>query len=102
MILDIAYIWNSTAEERQRNFPCDRYISNSDSYDVYFRAVDVKAPPKILFRWLCQLKIAPYSYDWIDNYGKQSPRQLTQKADDLEINQRVLDLEPAEVQQKKQ
>ena len=60
----IAYTWGSTASERQMVFPCDHYIENSD--DVYFRAIDVEAPAPILWRWLCQLKVATYSYDWID------------------------------------
>jgi len=29
-------------QERQMVFPCDHYMSDSD--DVYFRAIDVKAP----------------------------------------------------------
>ncbi|MCC5603254.1 hypothetical protein [Nostoc favosum] len=84
----IAYTWGSTPEERQMEFPCDSYMSSSD--DVYFRAVDVKAPAHILFRWLCQLKVAPYSYDWIDNFGRQSPIILTPSIENLEHNQRVM------------
>jgi hypothetical protein len=60
----IAYTWGSTAEERQMVFPCDRYIENSD--EVYFRAINVKAPAFILWRWLCQLRVASYSYDFLD------------------------------------
>jgi hypothetical protein len=86
----IAYTWNSTSEERQRIFPCDRYLSEYD--DNYFRAVDVQAPISSLFRWLCQLKIAPYSYDWIDNWGNESPRQLTPGVETLAIDQRVMDI----------
>jgi len=96
----IAYTWGSSAEERQMVFPCDRYMSDSD--DVYFRAIDVKAPVPILFRWLCQLKVASYSYDWIDNLERAffegeeqipsaySPKQLTPGTENLAPGQRFM------------
>jgi len=48
-------------------------IENSD--EAYFRAINVKAPTEILFRWLCQLKVGSYSYDWIDRLGGRFPFQ---------------------------
>lgn len=80
--------WGSTLEERCEGFPCDPYLPGAD--DVYFRAVDVSAPAPVLFRWLCQLKLAPYSYDWLDNLGRRSPRYLIPGAENLALGQKIM------------
>jgi hypothetical protein len=96
----IAYTWGSTPEERLMSFPCARYIDSSD--EAYFRAIDVNAPTEILFRWLCQLKIGSYSYDWLDHLERMffqvresipdrpSPEQLLAGVETLAIDQRVM------------
>jgi len=87
-VTSVAWTWGTTAAERARSFPCDRWLPGAD--DALFRAVDVDAPAAVVFRWLCQLRAAPYSYDWIDNFGRQSPRTLTPGLDALAVGQRVM------------
>ena len=87
--MSVSYIWGTTANERELIFPCDRYLKTSHTY---FRGVTIQANAVIIFRWLCQLRVAPYSYDWLDNKGRQSPKSLTPGLENLEIGQTVMDI----------
>lgn len=57
---------------------------------VAVRAVETDADPDELFLWLCQLRRAPYSYDWIDNVGRRSPRDPDPSMPALEVGQSVM------------
>lgn len=80
--------WGTTEDETRLEYPCDGLITRIDM--ELFRAVSINAPAPTVFRWLCQLKLAPYSYDWIDNFGRQSPQTLTPGAENLEKGQQVM------------
>ncbi len=75
--------WNLTADERDGVHPADRHVPPGGEHFV--RAVDVDAEPATVYRWLCQIGVAPYSYDLVDNLGRRSPTTLTPGADDVRV-----------------
>lgn len=79
---------DSTAAERAERFACDDVAPDLDQ--ELFRARTVAASPAVLYRWLTQLRTAPYSYDLVDNLGRRSPRHLDAHAPALAIGQRAL------------
>ncbi len=80
--------WGSTALDRDGSYPCARILP--DARKSLFRAIDIAAPAELVFRWLCQLRVAPYSYDLLDNLGRRSPRTLTPGLEQLERGQRFM------------
>ena len=86
--MSAAYTWGTQEAERRLPFPCDRCVERPDA--ALFRGITVGAAPAVLFRWLCQMRAAPYSYDWIDNGGRRSPPTLTPGLEDLAVGQSVM------------
>jgi hypothetical protein len=82
--------WGTTPAERRLAFPCDPLLTDAEA--AYFRGVTIEASAPVVFRWLCQLRVAPYSYDRIDNGGRRSPRQLTPGLDQLQVGQDVMSI----------
>ena len=82
--------WGASAVERAMPMACDRL--HADAPVRLHRAVSVHARASVVFRWLCQLRVAPYSYDLIDNLGRRSPRELTPGSGQLEVGQRFMSI----------
>ncbi len=88
--MTIASTWGTSLEERRLSYPCDRLILHPE--DSLYRGVTIDASSQTVFRWLCQLRVAPYSYDWIDNGGSESPRALTPGLEHLAVGQDVMEI----------
>jgi len=80
--------WGATADETARHYPCDDL--GFAASDVFFRAIAVAADAELAYRWLCQLRVAPYSYDLLDNFARPSPPRLVAGAERLETGQRLM------------
>jgi hypothetical protein len=76
--------------ERTASLPCDALLPRPGVRAD--RAVNIAAPPPVVFAWLCQLRVAPYSYDIVDNLGRRSPRQRNPELVRLEVGQRFMTL----------
>jgi hypothetical protein len=63
-----------THSEISRSYPCDDFVASSALQA--WRGVRVEAPATAVWPWVAQVRLAPYSYDCIDNLGRRSPRQV--------------------------
>jgi hypothetical protein len=66
--------WGVTDSEILRSYPCDDFVV-SPTLQAW-RGVRIAAPVEAVWPWVGQVRLAPYSYDWIDNRGRSSPRHL--------------------------
>ena len=66
--------WGVRESETLRSYPCDDFVA-APVLEAW-RGVDVAVPPEAVWPWVAQVRAAPYSYDWIDNRGRRSPREL--------------------------
>lgn len=79
--------WGATRDEVERHYPADDLIEGRVL--AMTRSASVAAPPMLCWRWLCQIALAPYSYDLLDNLGRRSPRHLVPGTEDLVLGQRM-------------
>jgi hypothetical protein len=71
--------WGVTPSEVARHYPCDDVVP--DPVLEVWRGVTVRAATQHVWPWVAQIRLAPYSYDWIDNLGRPSPRRLRSLSD---------------------
>jgi hypothetical protein len=67
--------WGVTEAETRLSFACDDLVGSRPALEAW-RGVTVDAPSAVVWRWVGQVRVAPYSYDWLDNLGRRSPRDL--------------------------
>ena len=70
----IADRWGVSASEIAQPYPCDDLVTSPTL--AAWRGVHIDAPAEVVWPWVAQVRLAPYSYDWIDNLGRRSPRRL--------------------------
>ncbi|MFE7797380.1 hypothetical protein [Nocardia sp. NPDC057440] len=80
-------VWGATEAEREQPLPCDELESGGVQAD---RAISIDASPQVVYAWLCQLRVAPYSYDLLDRFGRRSPRRRDPELTELEVGQRFM------------
>ena len=81
----LPYRWRATDSEVADRYPCDLLAAPGARRVV--RAGDSSASASVLYEWLKQLRVAPYSYDLLDNFGRRSPRNRTLGDRPLEVGQ---------------
>jgi len=80
----IGTMWNVRPAECAEPLPCDDLLPGAVRLE---RAISIDAPPSVVFAWLCQMRVAPYSYDLLDNTGRRSPRVRSDELTDLAVGQ---------------
>ena len=66
--------WGVTEAEVRRRYGCDDFVSEPTMQA--WRGVTVHADAATVWARLRQVRLAPYSYDLVDNLGRRSPREL--------------------------
>jgi hypothetical protein len=90
--------WGATDEEVERPMPGDEVVERPNF--VATRAVTIEATPPQVWPWLVQIGSGCagfYSYDWVDNAGKPSAREIIPEYQHVEVGDLVPMLPGTEV-----
>lgn len=78
--------WGATDEECERPLPGDALVE--DPTLVATRAITIHAHPTDIWPWLVQVGVNRagwYSYDWLDNLGRPSAREIIPELLDIKV-----------------
>jgi len=64
-------------------------ISNTDNREL-LRSIEIRVNAPDIFVWLKQLRVSPYSYDFIDNRCRKSPDYIIENLPPLKVNAHYL------------
>ena len=64
-------------------------IPNTDCREL-LHCTEISARSSDIFVWLNQMRVAPYSYDFIDNNGRKSPDYIIKNLPPLKVNTHYL------------
>src|SRR5690606_1962264 len=82
--------WGATKTEQHLAFTCDKMVKNHNG--AYWRAVTIDAPGDDVYQWIKQMRVARYSYDRLDNGGRQSPQHLDSSLGELGVGQNMMNI----------
>lgn len=69
-----------------------RTFPGETSGQLWSRSIGIEADAPWVFAWVAQLRRAPYSYDWADNFGRRSPQDLDPELVDVRIGDSVMSI----------
>lgn len=84
--MNAGLVWGATEAECDAPLPCDALEPDALTAD---RAISIAAPPAVVFAWLCQMRVATYSYR-LGNRWKSSPRVRDPQLTELAVRQRFM------------
>jgi hypothetical protein len=82
--------WGATDEEVARSMPGDDIVLNPDFNAT--RAITINARPEQIWPWIVQMgfgRAGWYSYDWLDNLGRQSAEDVVPEFQHVQIGDRI-------------
>ena len=65
-------------------------LTHGTDFRELIRHIEIRADASNIYVWLKQLRVAPYSYDLLDNRGRKSPGYIIENLPPLKVNAHFL------------